>query len=148
MARFHVDGKIEDILKKCQNMTFKVNSLISKTIRIFQIFFIQFRSTFFDNFNSWHPLFSKMMPNFWSLSTMSIPKNSISSYLLDNPYCHTAALHSAFKIVELCCGWLKNVQMQWLEHRRMGSGRSYSLRRPQNFVKSPPYFCLHYIRQK
>ena len=52
----------------CQNLTFKVNFLMSKIIEIFLIVFIEkykLRTTFLDNIIFWITLFSKMMPNFW-----------------------------------------------------------------------------------
>ena len=62
---------------KYQNWTFKDNCL-PKIIRIFLkkefIEKYEIMSTFFDNFNLWSTSFSKLMPNFWRLATMSIQK--------------------------------------------------------------------------
>ena len=69
-----------------------------------------FQSQFSANFNFWNSLFSKMMPTFWWLATMSISENTIMSleskikliflslpWKLDNPYCHNSTMASESK---------------------------------------------------
>ena len=62
------------VVKKCLNLTFKVNFLCQKSFESFWFFFslknISLEEgfllwSFFENFNFWTTLFSKMMPNFW-----------------------------------------------------------------------------------
>ena len=62
------------VVKKCLNLTFKVNFLCQKSFESFWIFFslknISLKEgflllSFFENFNFWTTLFSKMVPNFW-----------------------------------------------------------------------------------
>ena len=62
------------VVKKCLNLTFKVNFLCQKSFESFWIFFslknISLEEgflllSFFENFNFWTTLFSKMVPNFW-----------------------------------------------------------------------------------
>ena len=62
-------------VKKCQNLTFKVNFSMSKIIQIFLFFFSLnnistvahfFVIAIFDRFNFSITLFSKMMPNFYT----------------------------------------------------------------------------------
>ena len=61
------------VVKKCLNLTFKVNFLCQKSFKSFWIFFSMknisleegfLLLSFFENFNFWTTLFSKMAPNF------------------------------------------------------------------------------------
>jgi len=61
-------------VKKCLNLTFKVIFLCQKSFESFWFFFslknISLEEgflllSFFENFNFWTTLFSKMVPNFW-----------------------------------------------------------------------------------
>ena len=61
------------VVKKFLNLTFKVNFLSQKSFESFWFFSLKNISleegflllSFFENFNFWTTLFSKMVPNFW-----------------------------------------------------------------------------------
>ena len=73
------------VVKKCLNLTFKVNFLCQKSFESFWFFFslknISLEEgflllSFFENFNFWTTLFSKIVPNFWQSVWTSVKVKS------------------------------------------------------------------------
>ena len=89
------------VVKKCLNLIFKVNFLCQKLFETFWIFFSLKNISleegflllkFFENFNFWTTLFSKMVPNFWRSVWTSVRGKSknylfLSIFLLKSTHC-------------------------------------------------------------
>ena len=65
--------KLCRVVKKCQNLTFKVSQFSRNHLSFSENLFLL---TFFANFNFQNTLISKIMPNFGGLAIMSIYKNN------------------------------------------------------------------------